>query len=136
MTGTRGIADNKAYQLSDDLTLVRGRHQFSLGANVAFWRSLQKTWARSSGEFIFNGAATGLGLADFVLGRLATFEQGTVLSVLMNQWYLGLYAQDAWRATDRVTVNVGLRWEPPGAERRDGPVAIQPRHVTRWSEHV
>ena len=29
-----------------------------------------------------------------------------------HHWYEGVYAEDAWRATSRVTVNAGIRWEP------------------------
>ena len=30
----------------------------------------------------------------------------------MSQWHVGTYAQDTWRTSDRITINVGLRWEP------------------------
>ena len=30
----------------------------------------------------------------------------------MDQWYLGIYAQDSWRASRRMTINAGVRWEP------------------------
>jgi len=111
-TATRGIATNNSYQMSDDLTIVRGRHQFGVGANLAYWRSLQKTWARGGGTWDFNGQTTGPGLGDFLLGRVALFEQGDAGGVDLSQWYTGAYAQDTWRATDRVTVNAGVRWEP------------------------
>ena len=109
---TKATADNNAYQLSDELTLVRGRHQIGLGANVAFWTVNMWAYSRGNGQYTFNGQNTGLGLPDFLLGRPSAFVQGNKVGVAFNQWYQGLYVQDAWRATDRVTVNAGLRWEP------------------------
>ena len=60
----------------------------------------------------FNGQATGRGLTDFLTGQARRCEHGAPNTLHMTQWYLGVFAQDAWRATDRLTLNVGLRWEP------------------------
>ena len=106
------VLTSDSYQVSEDLTLVRGRHQVALGANVAYWKSYQELNARAGGQFTFNGGTTGLGLADFLTGNLFRLEQGAPGILPMDQTYIGLYAQDAWRVTDRVTVNGGLRWEP------------------------
>jgi hypothetical protein len=112
VTGTKGLALNNAYQVSDDLTLVRGSHQMAVGANVAYWNSVQQTYSRGGGSWTFSGQATGLGLSDFLMGRVSDLDHGASTGVTINQLYWGLYAQDAWRATDRVTVNAGARWEP------------------------
>jgi hypothetical protein len=123
-TATRGIADNKTFQISEDLTLVRGRHQIALGANIAHWHTLQKSWAQGGGTWTFNGSITGLGLSDFLLGRVAIFEHGSYFGVELEQLYQGYYAQDTWRATDRVTLNAGIRWEPFfGHQILDGAIA-------------
>jgi hypothetical protein len=111
-TSSSGDFVTNAYQLGDDLTLVRGRHQMALGATVAFWQMDFLTHARSGGAWSFNGSLTGLGLSDFLLGRVARLEHGGPGYLPMNQWHAGLYAQDAWRVSDRVTLNGGLRWEP------------------------
>ena len=111
-TATRGIADNNSFQINDDLTLVRGNHQIALGGNVARFGVSFKTWARGGGQWNFTGQASGLGLADMLLGRVATIDQSGLSGVDYYQWYTGLYAQDTWRASSRVTVNAGLRWEP------------------------
>ena len=61
----------------------------------------------------FNGSISGLGLADFLLGKPITWAQGNVQSYLYNrQEYFGAYVQDSWKATPRLTINYGLRWEP------------------------
>ncbi len=111
-TATKGEYYNNSFQGVDDVTLVRGRHQLAVGANVAYWNSLQYAHARSGGNWTFNGQATGLGLADFLLGRVAILEHGGPGILPMNETYIGLYGQDSWRASNRLTLNAGLRWEP------------------------
>jgi hypothetical protein len=103
---------NVAYQVADDVTIVRGRHQVAIGGNLSYWKSDSSDFAHTNGTFSFNGTATGRGLADFLTGQASSLEHGAPNTLHMNQWYLGIYAQDAWRATGRLTLNVGLRWEP------------------------
>ena len=108
-----GIFNTDSYQVSDDLTLVRGNHQLAFGVNIAYRKMDFLTQrARRAATWIVNGQTTGLGLADFLLGRVASLEHGAANLLPMNMWYLGVYAQDTWRASSRVTVNAGIRWEP------------------------
>jgi Carboxypeptidase regulatory-like domain len=101
-----------SYQIGDDVSLIRGSHQFAFGAAVAHWRVNQYAVNQDTGNFTFTGNATGLGLADFMLGRVATFTQGSQTAWATRQSYIGFYGQDTWKMTPRVTVNYGLRWEP------------------------
>ncbi|MEO5895772.1 MAG: carboxypeptidase-like regulatory domain-containing protein [Vicinamibacterales bacterium] len=101
-----------AAQLTDDLTLVRGAHQISVGGSVAYWRYRLQAQARSGGLWDFTGALTGLALADLLMGRVGSLQHSGPASLPMDQWYLGIYAQDSWRARRRMTINAGVRWEP------------------------
>lgn len=101
-----------SYQVSDDVNLVRGNHQFAFGGNVALWTVDQYAVNQDTGNLQFNGQATGLGLADFLVGRVSNFNQGSPTDWATRQWYLGIYAQDTWRLSSRLTMNYGLRWEP------------------------
>jgi hypothetical protein len=103
---------NDTYQLAQDLTVVRGNHQFGVGANLNYFKGNLTSTSRANGNWIFNGSATGLGLADLLVGRVTSVEHGGPNRVIVNNWHMGLYAQDSWRASSRVTVNAGVRWEP------------------------
>jgi hypothetical protein len=103
---------NKLYALSDDVTLVRGSHQLGFGADVRRWRLDSVGTSRTGGSWTIDGSATGHGLADLLTGRVARVEIGGPNILDIHNWYLGAYAQDAWRMSDRVTINVGVRWEP------------------------
>ena len=45
-------------------------------------------------------------------GRAQTLSQGNRLFLSARSTYAGLYAQDAWTISQRLTINAGLRWEP------------------------
>jgi hypothetical protein len=101
-----------AFQAGDDFSVVRGRHQLGTGFN--FVRSTLKgdSIGAGAGNFVFNGSFTGLGLADFLLGRPSAFNQAQPFTPTGHMNYVGSYVQDAWSVTPRLTLNIGLRWDP------------------------
>ena len=111
-TETDAFYRPNTYAFSDDLTMIRGSHQWAFGGVVSLsdWKALSNV--RSPGEFSFNGAATGLGLADFMIGDIFEYRQATPFRLDATQRNFGVYAQDTWRLSSRVTANYGLRWEP------------------------
>jgi carboxypeptidase family protein/TonB-dependent receptor-like protein len=96
---------------SDDLSIIRGNHQFAIGASDALWwvNSYSTTY---HANFAFNGQATGLGMADFFMGNVSTLVNGPTAPQNKRQQYLGVYGADTWKVNQRLTLSYGLRWEP------------------------
>ena len=111
-TGGPGTNRTTSYAASNDFSFIRGKHQTSLGANIAQWRIVFNSAAFGQGVFTFDGSITGLGLADFMTGNLAAVMEAAPNTNLMHQWYQALYATDVWQITPRLTVTSGVRWEP------------------------
>jgi hypothetical protein len=100
------------FSASDDLSVVRGNHQFSFGASGSVWWSNNYTTTQSKATFQFSGQATGLGMADFFTGDVSLFRNGTAAEQHNRSKYVGLYGNDTWKVNQKLTVNFGLRWEP------------------------
>ena len=64
------------------------------------------------GSFCFSGDTTGYALADFVLGQVRTFSQGSGEMMNARNTFVNIYGEDRMRLTPRFTLSVGLRWEP------------------------
>ncbi|HEY1463663.1 MAG TPA: carboxypeptidase regulatory-like domain-containing protein [Terriglobales bacterium] len=106
--------NNKAddYQLRDDISWTKGAHQLKMGASWAIYKKTQDAFANTQGNFNFNGSFTGDDFADFLLGYAQQYTEDAVK--ISGQWNNNSYAayiQDNWRATHRLTLNLGLRWD-------------------------
>jgi carboxypeptidase family protein len=111
-SGGDTFVNTASFQGVDDLSIVRGNHQFALGANAAFGDSNLITRFFGVGNVPFTSQATGVGMGDFLLGKVTNFQQAGPNELHTNQWYIGVYGQDTWKVTPRVTLNYGVRWEP------------------------
>ena len=108
-----GYFNSKGFQIADDLDLVRGAHQFSIGGNWIHSSIETLNNRPTNGAFTFNGQGTGLSLADFMLGVVSGgFLQGNPVFDFDHSDYVGAYVQDNWRVRPNLTINLGLRWEP------------------------
>lgn len=108
-----GYFNSTAFQLVDDVDLVRGNHQISAGVNWIRTEIETSNNRPTNGQFTFNGQSTGLSLADFMVGSVSGgFLQGNPVFDYQDHDYVGVYLQDDWRVRPNFTVNVGMRWEP------------------------
>jgi Carboxypeptidase regulatory-like domain/TonB dependent receptor-like, beta-barrel len=121
-----------SYPFVATLTRAQGKHNWKYGGEVRLIRV--NVWeARNAGTFNFNAGFTqgpnpttasnsaGLGFASFLLGA------GTTGNTLIQGWknvaaqsfYYAGYAQDDWRITQKLTLNLGVRYDldTPRTER-------------------
>jgi hypothetical protein len=104
------------YTISDDISMIRGAHQFGIGFTGYKYQHSQKANVFSAASFGFTGSAangsSGVSMIDFLLGRQQSMTQGTPNTTFTHKWYYGFYGQDTWKVSRKLTANLGLRWEP------------------------
>jgi outer membrane receptor protein involved in Fe transport len=106
--------NNDVWQFTDDLTWLRGRHSLKFGVDVRRERMFIAFINRPNGDYTFSGAISGNALADFLLGVPAQFRRTTQQTIQDGHgWLYAGYAQDEFRVSDRLTLNLGLRYELP-----------------------
>src|SRR5216684_3547060 len=98
------------FQYGDSLSYSRGRHSLKFGFDAIRYQANSFFDANFRGTFAFNG-----GLAAFQSGTPTTYTERVGTSVRGNRStdYFG-FAQDDYRVTNTLTVNLGVRLESSG----------------------
>ncbi|MGI8773021.1 MAG: TonB-dependent receptor domain-containing protein [Acidobacteriaceae bacterium] len=110
--GTYAVPEN-TYELVDAVSVVRGKHQFKFGANgirrdVAFFRPIAgKGYFQLSG-----GDFTGYNVSELLTGFTDTYSIGAQTGFFGTRNYeIGVYGEDNWKVNERLTLNLGLRYD-------------------------
>jgi hypothetical protein len=127
-TNHLGDFDRGDFTIREQLTTIRGPHELHFGGEVVRLSNHIINTFRMDGNFTFNGQLSGDGLADFLLGSASSFVQGggEFKNLKGTRW--GIFAQDNWRANQRLTLNLGVRWDPyfPYYDREGRVVCFEP----------
>jgi Carboxypeptidase regulatory-like domain len=105
-TGTQGISHSNTYQLNNDVTLVRGKHQITVGGAAANYRMVFYGTVYAQNQFTFPS------MPAFLLGQFSSNAISTPNDLIQGKYFAAGYAADTWKVTPKLTVNIGLRWEP------------------------
>ncbi|HUS07276.1 MAG TPA: carboxypeptidase regulatory-like domain-containing protein [Bryobacteraceae bacterium] len=115
------ILDDRDWGYADSVTWSKGRHVLKFGGEVKPFSRFDGTVPEGTyGSFAFNGSLTGYAYSDFLLGLPYSSQR---LDPLTNRTRLdseiGFYAVDTFKVNNRLTLDLGLRWERFGAATYD-----------------
>jgi hypothetical protein len=105
------VARNE-YNLQHSWTWIHGRHQVDFGIDITREQSLLDQDFNSDGTWTFGGRLTGNNLSDFLYGKASAFSQISPLYDNLVRNLYGAFIQDNFKVSRRVTLNLGLRWNP------------------------
>jgi len=110
-----GVLSEQRYQIVDNLTVTLGSQLFRVGVDYSQTEDWNDQIINKAGTYFF---PTLTSFADDFSGNTAghkdytNFTQGFGLPVVdLHIKRYGVYAQDTWRPTPRLTIDFGLRWE-------------------------
>jgi hypothetical protein len=101
------------YQYDDTFAWTHGQHTLKIGAAVFLpMRNIFQDEPGTRGDLGFTGIFTGgLSYADGLLGLTQSTQLTNVFFVDQRLWMASGFVEDDWKATPRLTINVGLRYD-------------------------
>ncbi len=106
-------APNPYYDIQENLSWLKGKHAMKYGVEITHIEADSAVYNQGRGQIYFNGSQTGgTALEDYLAGLpyKANLLSGNAARKLTWMSYAG-FAQDDWRMSPKVTLNLGLRYE-------------------------
>jgi hypothetical protein len=100
-----------SFYLSESLNKMAGSHQIKFGLQGEYFRNIYVDNQAIRGSMTFTGQFTGNPLADFLLGYVAQADETVLHRVDQRDRMLSPWIEDDWKATRRLTLNLGLRYD-------------------------
>lgn len=111
ITGPRDTAQN-SFEFTDSLAHIEGRHTLKFGGEYGRNQINAVQGIASNGFFVFVPFPFSDPFASFLAGMpIVFFQAGGELQRYLRTWELAGYAQDEWRVSSKLTLNLGVRYE-------------------------
>ena len=112
-SGGKSNTNNRVLQVNERLTWVRGRHSLKFGGSWNYYQ-MERFYGGNNGVLgliEYGGQFTGAAFGDFLLDQVRRKGRGSLADPWTHlQHRVGFYAADDLKATDDLTLNLGLRW--------------------------
>jgi hypothetical protein len=102
---------NESFQFGSNIFHTAGRHSLSFGVNWELYRESVNQGGENAGLFDFAGGSLLQGLANFEVGKAASFSQSSVDPISNSHVNMAEgYVEDDWKILPRLTLNIGVRY--------------------------
>jgi hypothetical protein len=119
----------RSMHFADSVSYATGRHNFRFGGESRRYKTGAQGFTNAGGTAAFTGQFlsdkgknnAGNAYAEFVLGVMGSYTQtASYRAGGVQHRYYTLFIQDDVRLTSKLTVNLGLRWDPRAGMRQYG----------------